>query len=70
MNDALSSDTKRKYDPHFIEKKWQAYWNKNKTYKVEIDPNKPKYYILDMLPYPSGAGLHIGHPVGYTAYEP
>lgn len=57
------------YDHQAIEKQWQAYWEKEKTYKAEIDPSKPKYYALDMFPYPSGSGLHVGHPVGYTATD-
>ncbi|MCK5730751.1 MAG: class I tRNA ligase family protein, partial [Draconibacterium sp.] len=52
-----------------IEPKWQKYWEENKTFKTEDDYSKPKYYILDMFPYPSGAGLHVGHPEGYTATD-
>ena len=52
-----------------IEKKWQDYWRKNETYKVSKDTSKEKYYVLDMFPYPSGAGLHVGHPLGYIASD-
>ncbi len=52
-----------------IEQKWQKYWEEHKTFKTEDDFSRPKYYILDMFPYPSGAGLHVGHPEGYTATD-
>jgi leucyl-tRNA synthetase len=59
----------KKYDHKQIETKWQAFWDKNQTFRVEMDPSKPKYYVLDMFPFPSGAGLHVGHVVGYTATD-
>ena len=52
-----------------LETKWQAYWAANNTYKAEVDSSRPKYYVLDMFPYPSGAGLHVGHPLGYIASD-
>ncbi|MDO4680117.1 MAG: leucine--tRNA ligase [Aerococcus sp.] len=57
------------YNHYILEKKWQDFWQKDQTYHVEIDPNKKKYYVLDMFPYPSGQGLHVGHPEGYTATD-
>lgn len=58
-------------DYHFqeIEKKWQAYWEKNQIFNAQVDPSKPKFYSLDMFPYPSGSGLHVGHPLGYIASD-
>ena len=52
-----------------IESKWRQRWVERRTYHVEVDPNRPKYYVLDMFPYPSGAGLHVGHPLGYIASD-
>ena len=57
------------YNFREIEKKWQAKWAAEKTYHVEPDASKEKFYVLNMFPYPSGAGLHVGHPLGYIASD-
>ena len=57
------------YDHREIGKKWQKYWSEHKSFKAENHSIKPKYYVLDMFPYPSGAGLHVVHPLGYLASD-
>ena len=57
------------YDPKAIESRWQAFWREEDVFATRIDPDKPKYYVLDFFPYPSGTGLHVGHPKGYIATD-
>jgi len=67
--DGHTGRERTRYRPEEIEPKWQRFWLENKTFRAQVDPAKPKYYILDMFPYPSAAGLHVGHPEGYTATD-
>src|ERR1700724_1415475 len=57
------------YKPQQIEPKWQLFWEKTQVFRAEPDGSRPKYYVLDMFPYPSSSGLHVGHPEGYTATD-
>ena len=66
QNSTSSTTTALEYDFAKIEAKWQKYWDENKTFKAFNDSKKPKYYALDMFPFPSVDGLHFGHPEGYT----
>ncbi|MED6144097.1 hypothetical protein PIB30_012456 [Stylosanthes scabra] len=71
-NPTKPQQVNRAYPFHEIEPKWQRYWEQNRTFRTpddDIDTSKLKYYVLDMFPYPSGAGLHVGHPLGYTATD-
>ncbi|WP_270172334.1 leucine--tRNA ligase [Paenibacillus sp. SYP-B4298] len=65
----MSEERQQGYQPLVIEPKWQQYWDEHQTFKTTEDADKPKFYALDMFPYPSGAGLHVGHPEGYTATD-
>ena len=64
-----SEQQQHDYDFAEMEPRWQKYWQRNQTFKAVFDPSKPKFYCLDMFPYPSGQGLHVGHPEGYTATD-
>ena len=57
------------YDPSVIEPRWQQYWDEHRTFETSEDRSLPKYYVLDMFPYPSGARFHVGHPLGYIASD-
>ena len=63
------AEDEQEYEFSTIERKWQEFWKNEKTFRAEDELNKTKYYALDMFPYPSGAGLHIGHPEGYGASD-
>src|SRR3984893_1617153 len=65
----MSQENGQGYQPLTIEPKWQKYWDENETFRTTEEAGKPKFYALDMFPYPSGAGLHVGHPEGYTATD-
>ncbi|KIL37926.1 leucyl-tRNA synthetase [Gordoniibacillus kamchatkensis] len=69
MTDNKETRDSQGYNPQALEPKWQRYWDEHKTFKTPDDSDKPKFYALDMFPYPSGAGLHVGHPEGYTATD-
>lgn len=69
MSENNSPSNPVEYDFARIEAKWQKFWEENKTFKTENKSDKPKYYALDMFPFPSGDGLHVGHPEGYTATD-